>query len=425
MNYRTSILPNNLRVVTAEIPDAYSATVSVGVGVGSRYEKFGANDGISHFIEHLLFKGTATRPTTQIISEQVDAVGGWMNAYTSNDSTIYYTRLPYQHVEIGVDIIADMIQNSLFDAEEVDRERNVVLEEMNVYRDNPARHVHRLAPKLLWPGHPLAHDVIGSDEIIKKVTRQQIVDYQKSHYKPGNMVLSVAGRIKHDQIVKLAEKYYGKMVDAPTEKIKKVGPEISKELAMTVEKDTAQTHLTISTRAYPYNHKKGPAASLVTAILGRGLSSRLFMNVRERKGLAYTVNAATDTFVDTGEFGVYAGVNTAKTPEAIEAIIEELVKIATEPVGQEELSKSQNQLIGSLQMSMESNTHVADVAARRMVLLNEIKTVEEKIAELEAVTVDDIQQVASEMLALKNLRLGLISSEIEAPVKKFTELVKV
>jgi predicted Zn-dependent peptidase len=423
MKYQVSTLPNKLRVVTADMAGAYSATISVSVGVGSRYEQFDRNGGLSHFLEHLMFKGTHKRPSTKIISEQIDAVGGWNNAYTTNEMTNFYVKVPFQHTELGLDILGDMLTDSLFDAGEIDRERGVVLEEMNVYRDDPASYVHRLTPELLWPGHPLAHEVLGSEEVIRTIKRDDVVAYQQHYYQPGNMVVAAAGRVDHDEMVKLAQRLFGGLSNQPVTAAPAVTTELAPKKVSTFVKDTAQTHLVIGTVAYPYRHPDDAAAKLVATILGRGLSSRLFMNVRERKGLAYTVTAGLDNFVDTGEFEVYAGVNLAKTNDAIEAIIEELQTITTETVGDEELSKAKNQIRGSLQMAMESNSAVADRLGSQLLLLNEIRSIEDTLDEVDAVTPADIKRVAGAMLAPDRLRMGIISPDPEPAATAFTKFV--
>jgi predicted Zn-dependent peptidase len=423
MKHHLTTLPNNLRVVTAEMPQAYSATVSVAVGVGSRHESFAKNGGVSHFLEHLLFKGTKLRPSTKIISEQIDAVGGWNNAYTSNEQTNFIIKLPYQHVELGVDILADMLQNSLFDADEIDRERGVVIEEMNVYRDDPASYVHRLTPELLWPGHPLSRDVIGSEKVIGSVQRDAIMAYQQSFYRPGNMVLAVAGRIKHEDVVAMAERFFGTMEDAPVTPIRRVTKGLADKKTNAITKDTAQTHLVIGTTSFADRHPDEVTTRIISTILGRGLSSRLFLNVRERKGLAYAVGASQESFVDTGALEVYAGVNVAKTNDAIGAILEELQLIAKEPVGEAELAKAKHQMQGSLQMSMESNSAVADRLSSELAILGKIQSVEEIIAEIEAVTVRDVQRVAQQLFGLDRLRLGIISPEADSATKHFEQLI--
>lgn len=406
------------------MPQAYSATVSVTTGVGSRYEQFKQNGGVSHFLEHLFFKGTKKRPSTKIISEQVDAVGGYSNAYTSNELTTYYIKVPYQQVQLAMDILADMMRNSLFDADEIDRERGVVLEEMNVYRDDPATHVHSLTPHLLWPGHPLAEDVIGSEKVIKSVKRDEIVAYRDQYYTPGNMVITAAGRVDHDKLVAMAEQLYGDMKDAKIPASPKVKDILADKRTKTLTQDTAQSHLVISTVAYPYRHPKEAASRLMTAILGRGLSSRLFLNVRERKGLAYRVNAGLETFTDTAAFEVYAGVGHDKVPEAITAIMDELKIISTQPVPEGELNKAKNQIRGGLQMAMENNSAVVDRLATQLTLLGSIRTVEETLAELDAVTATQVQQVAAELLAPDRLRMGIIAPDPAPAVKAFRAATK-
>ncbi len=417
-------LTNGLQVVTANMPGAYSATIAIFVRVGARYEQFSVNGGVSHFLEHLLFKGTTNRPSTRIISEQIDAVGGWNNAYTSHELTNYYVKVPHEHVGLGLEILADMIRNSLLDPAEIDRERDVVIEEMNVYRDDPASYVHRLTPPLLWPGHPLEREVLGAEEVIKTISRDSIAGYMNRHYQPASMVVVAVGRVDHKAIIKQVESLFGDMESKHPEKPLAVTATLKGERVKSYPKDTAQAHLAISTVAYPYRHADDPTAKLITAILGRGLSSRLFLNVRERKGLAYTVSAGMDNFVDSGEFEVYAGVSIPKQAEAIAAIMEELQRIRTEKVSNEELNKAKNQIRGGLQMAMESNTSVADRFGTQQILLGSIRGVEAVMSNIDAVTPADITRVAQAMLAPDRLRLGIISPEPEAAVEAFNHQTK-
>ena len=422
MKYKISTLPNNLKVVTAEMPEAYSATVSVAVGVGSRYENLKDNNGVSHFIEHLLFKGTKNRPSTRKITQKIDAVGGKTNAYTNNEMTDFFVRVPYQHIEIGMDVISDMVQNPLFDPVEIDKERNVVLEEMNVYLDDPSNYVHTLTPRLLWPDHPISYEILGTEDVIRYITPENIRQFHSKYYQPGNMVVSCAGRVKHEDMVKLAEKYFGDMKDENIEPFNKVGKKLSKRVVSEFEKDTAQTHMVIASRGYSYSSKNAAAANVLATILGGGLSSRLFETVREKKGLAYTIWAHTGNFIDTGEFEIYAGVNNNKAPEAIEAIIEELVKIANHKVGPVELNKAKQQLSGSLQMAMENNMVAADRGATQLLLTGKVKSVEQTLAEIEKVTSEKVQEVAQEILSLDRLRLGIISPDPQPAATRFVQL---
>lgn len=424
MEPQITTLSNGLRVVTQEMRESYSATVSIAVGVGSRYENYRTEGGISHFLEHLMFKGTPKRPSTKIISEQIDAVGGFANAYTGHEMTDYYVKIPYQQVELALDILSDMLLNSKLDPTEIDRERGVVLEEMNVYRDNPARYVHRLTPKMYWPGHPLSRSILGSEAVIKRVSASAIEKYWHRYYRPSNMVVAVAGRVKHAAVVKLAERYLGHMEDAATPKFEPVKQVLSDEITVSIKKDTAQTHLVIGTTAYDRFDPKTPIAHVLTNILGGGLSSRLFLNIRENKGLAYSIGAGYSTLSDTGDFEVYAGVNSDKTVAAIEAIMEELKLITVKPVSQAEINKVKNKICASIQMSQESNGAVSDQLASYLILRGRVKSVEERVAEIEAVTIKQVQQVAAEMLSPERLRMAIITSQPQKAKQAFSRLVQ-
>ncbi len=423
MKIEQTKLANGLRVITAEMAEARSLTANMMVGIGSRFEDFETNGGVSHFLEHLLFKGTAKYPSAQVIAEAVDAVGGYNNAYTSEDMTSYYMRVPAEHRELALDILADMMAAPLIESAEVDRERGVIVEEMNVYRDDPARFVMTLIPQLIFPDNPLGRDIIGSETVIEHIAPEVIRAYQQRHYHPANMVAVVAGRVKHEEVVTQLEKSLGSMKAKTLPKITTIGNSLSTELAHTHAKPTAQAHFIIGTQAYPYKHANERAADVLTAILGRGMSSRLFTNVRERQGLAYTVYADVNNYTDTGIFHAYAGVNLDKVPQALDAVLHELQHIREEPVIEAELHKAKQQLRGALNMSEESNGAVANRLGSLLLLLNEVKSVDEVLAEIEAVTSADVQRVAQEMLAPQRLRLAIIAPEPEPVADHFRNVI--
>ncbi len=424
MTENLTTLPNGLRIITAEMPGSQSLTACIVVGVGSRYEEFKTNGGVSHFLEHLLFKGTKKRPTAKIISEEVDAVGGWNNAYTSNDITNYYIKVPKRSSQLAVDILCDMIRDPLIDPVELDRERGVIVEEMNVFRDDPARNVGTLLPPLLWPSDPLGNDIIGTEKVINTIARDKVVEYKERHYNPKNLVVAVAGKIKHDEIVEQVKQLLGDLKGPSQKQHTRPGKELSSKLVNPLEQETAQVHFVIGSRAYPFRHKNDAAAKVLTNILGRGMSSRLFINVRERKGLAYHIAAHLQNYVDTGYFEVYAGVNSDKLEEALEAVIEELVLIQEQPVSPLELTKAKNQLRGHLEMGLENNTNVAERLGTQLVLMDSVRPVDEFIAEVDAVTVEDVTRVAKDILDLKGLRMGIIAPDAKGATKRFEKLVK-
>ena len=424
MQTRITKLDNGLRVVTAHMSEAWSVTAAIMVGVGSRHETYSENGGVSHFLEHLLFKGTKKRPSAKVISEEVDALGGWNNAYTSQDHTCYYVKLPAEHAATGIDILADMVRNATLVPEEVDRERSVVIEEMNVYRDDPARYVGVLVPSLLWPSNSLGNNIIGSEEVISSIKRDDIFAYKQHFYAPNNMVVAVSGKIDHDEVVQQVQQLLGDLVPAKFDGFETVREGASDELSIVQQKDTNQSHFIIGTLAYPYNHPQEAAQRVLVNILGQGMSSRLFLNVRERKGLAYSVHAVSQRFVDSGIIEIYAGVNLGKTSEAVDAVIEELDKIKQEPVKSEELRKAKNQIRGSLLMGLENNTNVTMRHGRHLLLLDELRDVQELIDEVEAVTAEDVKKVANDIFASAQLRLALITPEPEPVVKAFKQRVK-
>ena len=411
--------------MTAELADARSLTVNVAVGVGSRYEDYPKNGGVSHFLEHLLFKGSPKYPSPQAIAEAIDAVGGYTNAYTAEDITSYYIKVPARHGELALDILCDIVRAPLLDSDEIDRERGVVVEEMNVFRDDPSRFIGTLVPELIFPNNPLGRDIIGSEEVVKHITRDEIAAYFKQHYRPNNMVVAAAGAVKHEAVVAVVKS--GLSECKPLERAKpEAAPEApSSKLSIALQKATAQAHFMVASRAYAHDDPEEPASRVVAAILGRGLSSRLFTNVRERQGLAYTVYAEVNSYTDTGLFEAYAGVNLDKIEQALDSVLHELDLIRLEPVSTSELHKAQQQLIAGLEMSLESNSAIADRIGGQLVLLGRVKPIDEIISGIEKVTVSDVSSVAAKMLAPEALRFAIIAPEPEGVAKHFEEQINV
>ncbi len=398
-----------MRIVTASLSDARSLTVNVVIGCGSRYENFDVNGGVSHFLEHLLFKGSEKYPSAQAIAEAVDAVGGYNNAYTAEDLTSFYIKVPERHGELALNILCDMVKSPLLDSEELDRERGVIVEEMNVFRDDPSRFIGTFIPELIFPNNPLGKDIIGNEEVVRRLPRADVMHYMQAHYRPNNMVVAVAGAVEHEQVVRQVRKALGDMKPLKQSAPPAVTADVSDNLVMAQAKATAQAHIMVASRGYSYEAAEEPASRVVAAILGRGMSSRLFTNVRERQGLAYSVYADVNSYVDTGLFETYAGVNLDKTEQALDSLLHELDLIRTQPVSEAELHKAKQQLRAGLEMSLESNASIADRIGTQMVLLGRVKPIDETIAGIEAVTVADVQRVAGDMLAPAGLRLAVIT----------------
>jgi predicted Zn-dependent peptidase len=423
LKVRETKLENGLRIVTAQMADARSVTVNIVIGTGSRYEDYEKNGGVSHFLEHLLFKGSSKYPSAQAIAEAVDAVGGYNNAYTAEDVTVFYIKVPQRDGALAVSILCDMVKNPLLDPEEIDRERGVIVEEMNLFRDDPPRFIGTLVPELIFPDNPLGHDIIGSEKVVKRISREEFALYQQQFYRPNNLVVAAAGSVEHDDLVRQVKGALGDMQaqDIPTFKPISARPDARRTLVYA--KATAQAHFMLASRAYAYEAADEPAAKIVAAILGRGMSSRLFTNVRERQGLAYTVFSEVNSFVDTGLFEAYAGVNIGKTAQALDSVLHELERIRHEPVRPAELHKAQQQLRAGLEMSLENNASISDRIGLQLALLGRVKPIDEIIEGIEAVTVDDVQRVAHEMLAPEGLRFAVISPEAEGVAKHIEEIV--
>ena len=424
MKTRVHTLSNGLRIAATEMTDVESVSLVFSAKVGSRNEDIKTNNGVSHLLEHLFFKGTQRRPSTKALTEEIDFLGGSSNAFTSYEITSYYIKIPTKHLPQAVDILADMMQNPIFPADEIDRERGVVLEEMNVVRDDPARHVYDLIPPLIWPGQKLGQDVLGQQEVIKNITRDQILEYKESYYRPENMVVAVSGNFDTGALIKLLENATKGMPEGGSPGFDHTGDKLANQISASYTKETNQAHFIIAGRSYPQLHKKEAATKILSNIFGEGLSSRLFLNVRERKGLAYTVYSGAESFTDSGIFEIYAGVNLEKTNLALEGIFEEIKLITEQEVGAHELQKAKNQLQSRLIIALENNLNVAKRTGAQLLLQGRLRELEEQLKEIETVTKADVQQVAGELLAKDKLRFGIIAPEPQAAQDKFAELVK-
>ncbi len=423
MKQHESQLANGLRVITNEIADTGSVTVSIFVGAGGRYEDLDSEYGVSHFLEHLPFKGSQKRPTAKQIAEEIDGVGGLMNAYTSEDHTCYYVKLPSQHFDLAFDVVADMVVAPLFDAKEVEKERNVILEEIKMYKDDPARLVFDLVGDLLWPTDSLRTNVIGTEQSISSIPRGLIVDYYNSLYAPGNIVVSVAGGVRHDRVLAEAKEYFDKSKAKVQRTFDTTKGKISDRISNITAQDTNQTHLIIAARAPQLEADDDMPMRVLAAILGGSMSSRLFQNVREQKGLAYSVNASTHAFIDSGKIEIYAGVNRDKVAQALEAICEEITKIRQSKVDESELERTKEQFRGRLIMAQENNAMVADSRGTQVILTGRAKPIDEILQLVDQVTTSDIKKVASKYLQPDMLRLAMIGHFSDDDQAKFESII--
>ena len=387
-------MDNNTQILTETVPHVRSVSIGFFVDTGSRYESPDIN-GASHFIEHLMFKGTSRR-TAKDIAEELDAVGGQLNAFTTKEYTCYYARVLDEHFDLAVDLLGDMLFGSKFDPVDIDRERNVILEEIKMYEDAPDELVHDIFASSIWRGHPLGQPIIGTADVINGLNREKLFNYYKNNYNPGRMIIAVAGNISHDAVMKklrpLLENQEGKQrprhVDIP----------VTQRHVVCRSKDTEQVHLCVGAPGLKLDHEDIYVMQNINTILGGGLSSRLFQEIREQRGLVYSVYSYHSSYHDTGLFGIYAGLSKQNVNEVLDLIFKQVRDIQIKGVKKEELYRAKEQLKGSLFLSLENvNTRMSRLGKSQL-YLGKVLSPEEIVNKVNKVTIGDIQELAREVL---------------------------
>ncbi|GAC1657808.1 MAG: pitrilysin family protein [Candidatus Dormibacteraceae bacterium] len=365
-------------------------------GVGSRYEDDRLG-GVSHFIEHLFFKGTTRRPTAKEIAEAIEGVGGVINASTDKEVTTYWTRVPADHLELAIDVLFDIVGHSKLVADDIERERMVILEELKMYQDLPQDYVHSLFEEVMWPGHPLGRDIGGTLESVAALSRDDLTSYIERHYSSRQLVVSLSGSVEGDRSEALIR---GRMNlnDSNGTGYQEAPGALTKPGLAFLKKKTEQAHLCIGTRAISYLDQDRYALDLINTILGEGMSSRLFLEIREKRGLAYDVHSYTSKHHDGGYFAVYAGVDPAKADETVAAILAELRRLVDEPVPETELTKAREYNKGRLKLGLESTNAMASWLGQQELLAGRIRPMAEVVAAIDAVDVAAIQRVAKRVL---------------------------
>ncbi len=401
------ILNNGLRVITAPMNSLPSATVLVLIGAGSRYEQKD-KAGLSHYLEHMIFKGTQKRPSSFEISSLVDSVGGMNNAFTSKDHTGYFIKLQNKHLELAFDLRSDTLRNSLFVGEEIERERGTILEEINMYEDTPMYDIDEVFYNLMFDGHPLGWSVAGDKKTVKNIQRGDFVSYCDRFYQGSDMVLAVAGGAKEEEVRKLAEKYFSGFTKGKKEEIVKFKEKQTEPGLKIKYKQTDQCHLYLGYPSFSFFDEDKTALSVLGAILGGGMSSRLFIEVRERRGLAYYVKAVSDLHHETGYFAARAGVNLNKTREAVKVILDEFEKVKKGEVKQQELDKAKEYLKGHIALDLEDSLEVAFWYGRRELLQSTTETPLQTFEKIDRVTLGDVKRVAERVFVPEKINLAVI-----------------
>lgn len=406
--HRKTTLANGLRVITDSIKGTESVTALVLVKAGSRSENIEIS-GISHFLEHMFFKGAKKYKNAKAVSEAIDGVGGDFNAFTAKEYAGYFVKVAAHHTKLALDVISDMLIHARFDQEEIDKERGVILEEFNMYQDTPMYQVAWNFERAIFGDQPIGWDEIGTKDVIKSINHEDFVAYKESLYTPGNMVVSLAGAVDHDEVVEMIQQYFPMEKCEVTRKMLPFEPGLStvKKISLQTKK-TEQTHLVCGVPGLPQEDPDHYVLKVLSAILGGNMSSRMFLAVREAKGLAYYISCGTEDYLDTGIFYTRAGVDVNRAPSAISAILEEYEKIAAEPVPADELKKSKEFLKGKLTLSLEDSEHVAQMHAHNELLYDKLKSLADISKAIDAVTAEDVHRVAQTLLKKELIHLAVI-----------------
>lgn len=420
--YQKHTFKNGLRLVTVSMKNTQAVTILILVGTGSKYETKEIN-GISHFLEHMFFKGTKKRPNTLAIAETLDRVGGEYNAFTGKEHTGYWAKVDAKHLDLALDWVSDIFLNSKLNAEEIERERGVIIEEMNMYLDEPIKYIWDLWDKLLYGDQPAGWSIIGEKEIIRKIKRNQFINYLKN-YSAKNTVIVIAGNIKKESILKSKTYNYFKSINEKNVNNKNKVIEKQKQPNILLNyKKTDQTHLFLGVRGYDMFHLDKYVLDVLSVVLGGNMSSRLWIEIRERNGLAYYVGTGAQNYTDSGSLYTKAGLNNDKVEKAIEIILKNYKLIKDKKINQQEIRKAKDYIKGKAVLNMESSDEQAFFYADQELLENRILTLDKIFAKIEEVTADDIRRVARDIFKTEKLNLALIG-----PFKdknKFQKLLKI
>jgi len=421
MKFSKKVLHNGLRVITVPMKDNGTVTVLVLVEAGSKYEEKKVN-GISHFLEHMCFKGTLRRPKATDISKELDTLGSQYNAFTAQEYTGYYAKSDARHFSRIFDIVSDIYLNSIFPDVEMQKEKGVIIEEINMYEDVPQRHVQDLMMKLLYGDQPAGWNIAGEKKNILNMKRDDFVSYKNKHYLPEATVLIVAGKVTERQVLKEVNKIFGIVKSGQKGHKVKVKEVQSHPSALINFKKTDQTHFVLGVRTYGLFDKKNEILSVLGGVLGGGMSSRLFVKLREEMGVGYYVRAYNDSYTDHGFFQISAGVDNKRIEEVLLAVLEECRKMKDQKISEEELNKVKEYLIGNMKLSLESSDDIANFYGGQELLKREMEGAQEKAEKIRKVTASQIQALAKDIFTNKKLNLALIGPFRDSA--KFLKILK-
>ncbi|MCL4465774.1 MAG: insulinase family protein [Chloroflexi bacterium] len=404
--YKKTALPNGLRVLTSDMPHARSVSLAFFVSAGSRHED-PRRAGVAHFLEHMFFKGTQNRPNSQEISEAIEGVGGIINAEVGKEMAVYWAKVAQQHTTVALDILTDVLRHSLFDRDEIEKERRVILEELNMIADDPREWVDVILDEVMWGDQALGRDVGGTKETVSAMRREDILGYLAARYSPRSTVISVAGALEHERIVddlasRLGDWQGPPLTPPPAAVIDQTAPRLRVQ-----EKDTEQAHVSLGLRAISYLDPERYALDLLNVILGEGMSSRLFLEIREKRGLAYDVHSYVNHYQDTGAMVAYAGVEPGKVYQTVAALMEQISRMK-EPTPSQELAKAKEFWKGRMILRLEDTRGIASWVGSQEILLDQVLSVDEVIDIIDRLSAEDVQRAAHRLFTDDRLSLAVV-----------------
>jgi predicted Zn-dependent peptidase len=399
-------LDNGLRILTEPMTEVRSVTIGVWLTRGSRHETADVG-GIAHFVEHMLFKGTATR-TAEDIAQAIDSIGGQLDAFTAKEYASYYIKVLDEHLPLAIDILSDIVLNPAFSPEDIEREKKVVVEEIKMVDDTPDDLVHEIFTQGFWDGHPLARPILGTRETVESFTSDSLRRYYENAYTPHNLIVSAVGNLEHGRLRELVEQKFGGLRssgDRPGDE----RPRVTRNVQIR-HKELEQSHICLGTDCYPQDHADRHAMYVLNTLLGGSMSSRLFQNVREKRGLAYAVFSGLSAYRDAGTFTIYAGCADEAVGEVVDLVVEELRTAKQTAVPEAELRRSKDHLKGSLMLSLENTASRMSHLARQEIYFDRQFSLDETLSEIEAVTADDVQRVASGLFGTDSLSATVLGN---------------
>jgi predicted Zn-dependent peptidase len=400
-------LPNGVRIITEAMPHVRSVSVGIWIGTGSRRETTEQN-GLSHFIEHMLFKGTTHR-SAEDIARSVDSIGGNLDAFTAKELVCFNTKVLDEHLSLAWDVLADLVLNPLFRPEDIEKEKGVILEEIKMEADSPDYLVHEIFSSNFWKDHPLGKPILGTRETVRRFDSDMIRAYYSQVYAPSNLLVTAAGNLTHQRLVALVRDHFDSLpAGQPTPPDN--APVTHARIALRNKKSLEQVHVCLGVPSYPLPHQERFACYVLNTLLGGGMSSRLFQNIRERQGLAYAVFSELNPYRDTGCLSIYAGTSLESAPKVVESIVHEFRDLKERPVADDELRRAKDHLKGSLMLSLESTASRMTNLARQEMYFNRFFTLDELVQSIEAVTSVDVQRIAQTFFDPKQIALTVLGS---------------